>query len=166
MNALPILFALNSFLIFFLVLIVGVLIYKSKPARLFDYAVMLVLTSGIAEVIKYFVNKPRPESIYVFEGSGFPSTHSAVAAGVVFFYLLVCHSLPNTMKGVGEAIRINTYKRGGIVSFFIILTGLAVAWLRVLIGAHYPIDVFAGIILGLSISLVFVFYDISGRRVR
>jgi membrane-associated phospholipid phosphatase len=166
MNALPILFALDSFLIFSLALAVGALIYKYKPSRLFDYLIMLILTSGISEIIKYFINKPRPESIYIFEGSGFPSTHSAVAAGIVFFYLLVCHSLPNSMKGVGEAIRTGILRKNGIINFFIILIGLTVVWLRVLLGAHYPIDVFAGIILGFLVSLVFVFYDISGKWVR
>lgn len=166
MTALNFFYELDSFLIIFLMAMVGLLIYKNKKSRLLDYVLALVLTSGISEILKYYINKPRPESVFVFEGSAFPSTHSATAACIVFFYLLVCHALPKNFKEVGEVFTKSLFTKDGVISLFVILIGSLVAFLRYVIGAHFPIDIFAGIILGLLISIIFMFYDVSGRRVK
>ncbi len=163
---LPYLFQLDKVLIALLVLITGVFIYYKKRSRLLDYGLALILTSGISEMIKYFVNKPRPISDFIFEGSGFPSSHSATAACVVFFYLLICHNPPESLLGIGKAIRRNFLTVEGAKGILVIALGSMVAWLRIVLKAHDLTDVFAGITLGYIITLLFMFYDISGRRVK
>lgn len=165
-DLLPFLFQLDKFLLPVLIVAVGLIIYHKKRNRLLDYALAVILTSGLSEMIKYVINKPRPISDFLFEGSSFPSTHSATAACVVFFYLLVVHNAPSTIKGIGEAVKKNLVTSEGVKTIIIVLLGLLVCWLRVVLKAHYWTDVFAGITLGYIISLAFMFYDISGRRVK
>lgn len=160
------LFNLDSILLIALIILVGLLIYFKKRNRLLDYGLALILTSGISEIFKYYINKPRPESMFLFEGSSFPSTHSASAAVIVFFYIFVCHSLSEKYSGIGEAFIVKIKPNEWVVIALIAILGTLIAWLRVILGAHYPVDVFAGIILGFVISSIFVFYDVSGRRVR
>lgn len=167
MTALPaLLYNLDSFLIIFLILGGGFLVYRKKPSRVLDYALSVMLTAGASEMIKYYVNKPRPFSDYIFEGSSFPSSHSAVAASVVFFYLLVCHTLSKNLGGLGKEVASHFISREGIISGILIVIGATVAWLRYYLGAHDFTDIFAGIGLGYVGASLFIFYDISGRRVK
>jgi membrane-associated phospholipid phosphatase len=163
---LPFLFQVDRYLIIFLVILVGVFIYYRKRSRLLDYVIALLLTMSASNTIKYIINKPRPISDFIFEGSGFPSTHSAVAACVIFFYLLICHTPPETSEQVGKAVKKVFTTTEGLKCVLVILLGAMVMWLRVTLKAHEWVDVFAGIIVGYLVTMIFMFYDITGRKVK
>ncbi len=163
---LPFLFQIDRFLLLSLIFLVGIFIYYFKPTRLLDFGIALVLVSSISGFIKYVVNAPRPISEFVFEGSGFPSTHSATAACVIFFYLLICHTPLKNFAEIGEAVKKGFTTIEGLKCLVVIILGLIVMWLRVVLKAHTWTDVSAGIVLGYLVTLVFMFYDISGRKIK
>ncbi len=121
----------------------------------------IIAAEAISEGIKYLTNFPRPESIYNFEGSSFPSGHTTVAFTAFFFYLLACHTLSKKNGGEGQGENKNWLIVGPVL-----IMAISVAILRVVIGAHYISDIFAGIILAFIISIPFRYYDISGRKIR
>lgn len=163
---LPFLFEVDKYLLAFLVILTAIFIYYHKKSRLLDYFAALILSMSLSEFMKYLINEPRPISQFFFEGSGFPSTHSAVAAATVIFYVLICHPSPKSMKEAGERIKKGLFTKEGLKSILVILIGFAVMWLRVILKAHEWEDVFAGIIIGFLITLIFMFYDIQTRRIK
>lgn len=160
---------LDQVLIFVYVLVLFVIIYVKFRSRVLDFGLALFIGAAISEGIKYLVNKPRPEISpvlsdlnSVFEGSSFPSTHTTIAFTVYFFYLLVC-LFPSKKKNRGDSnIFLNKYFQS--ILFFV--GALIIGGLRIVVGAHFPIDVFAGIILGFMIALPFRYYDVVSRRVK
>ena len=152
---------LNNYLIYILVVFIGTLIFKAKAGRLMDYVVAMLTGGLLSEGIKYFVNKPRPESQMIFEGSSFPSTHTTLAFTAVFFYVFCCHSR------VGDRAHPLSGRVGRFVTVVIVSAmALVVGILRVLVGAHYFADIVAGMVLGLLVSIPFKYYDVSAKKVR
>ena len=149
---------LNSIAIYILVGSIGALVYLKKRSRFLDFFLALGLAGLISEGLKYIVNRPRPLLGIErgFEGSGFPSTHTSIAFAAVFFWVLVCHSFSSKeSRGKGMAL-----------ICALVAGALFVGVLRILSGAHYPIDVFAGAIIGMLAVLPFRYYDVRARSVR
>jgi len=151
-------FTLNlSIIILYLYLIIN------KRSRILDFTIALIGAVAVAKVIKYITNFPRPEGVLVFDDSSFPSMHTTIAFVVFFFFLTVCHRLTIekgfSFKDFRKAQDMAMFLSLGILSFS---TGI----LRYASTAHHLIDVIAGIILGLLISLVFAYYDFSARRAK
>jgi undecaprenyl-diphosphatase len=132
--------------------------HKNKPmARLQSLAQGLELflsttaTAIIMLVLKVVIAAPRPftvlSNVHVLlpneRGYSFPSGHASITfaiATVVYFY----------------------HKRLGI---FLYLFSLLVALSRIYVGVHYPIDVLAGILLGLVIPILFhLFFKTLHRK--
>jgi len=97
------------------------------------------ITSGLAvNILKPLFDLPRPPALFspelihvigsAYKRGSFPSGHtaSAVAAGLVLFLLL----------------------RSPMWRFCAILLGLLVGYSRVYVGVHFPLDVYAGGLLG------------------
>ncbi len=139
-------FFLDSFIVFlgeylpyFLVLALGVLIFREFSVRrrwfyLCELALAALLSRGIlTEVIRYFYHHPRPfdalgiGALIPESGSSLPSGHAA------FLFALV---------GILFMIR----PRWGWVYFGLALgNGLA----RIAAGVHWPLDILSGAALGL-----------------
>lgn len=179
----------NEYLVVFLLLLIGISIYKLEKNRVLDFILCVLLSGGLSEFIKYFVNSPRPvlTNGVSFEGSGFPSTHTTIAFAGFFFFLLCLnithkhsHRLKNKIKDlvsryvthrviVEKGIQSQTLKeweREALFRIFFLIVAIFVAFLRVYTGAHYLIDVVGGIFLGFVSVLPFMFYDLSSRRIR
>lgn len=134
-----------------------------KKSRVIDFVVAIILAISASEGLKFFFNTPRPETALEIEGGSFPSTHTTVAYTAFFFYLVVCHTL-NKEKGLkfkelSSKLELTYFSLLFSLSF---LTGM----LRLLASAHYLIDIIAGIILGLIVSLLFTYYDVNARRIK
>ena len=104
---------------------------------------LLLSVAGSAAVdfaVKHFVARPRPMDTfipaYIESGYSFPSGHttSAVALYGFLIFLLWKSTATTNQKVLGTFV-------GGIVI-------LGVGFSRVLLGVHYPSDVFAGAALG------------------
>ncbi|MEW6418546.1 MAG: phosphatase PAP2 family protein [Nitrospirota bacterium] len=110
-------------------------LYKTKKEKILP-VVSSYLMSGIAvQVMKYFWNVPRPAALFdhihvvgeTLRTASFPSGHTATA--LALFYVL----------SKGENIRLKT--------LFLILA-LSVGYSRVYVGAHFPLDILVGGIIG------------------
>ena len=106
---------------------------------------ILVLTF-LVPVIKYLVERPRPLVPQVDfllatdKEYAFPSGHATiVAAGVAVVFALYRGSARRTFISI-------------ILSFEVVLVCVS----RVYVGAHYPLDVLGGILLGIGVSFIFV----------
>lgn len=99
--------------------------------------VVMFLAWGVSAIIKMITKMPRPfvalgeqNNLWVSANASFPSGHTTVffaLATIVFFY----------------------HKRTGV---FFFLGALLIAIARVMVGAHYPIDVIVGGLIGVIIA--------------
>jgi len=106
---------------------------------------ILVLTF-LVPVIKNLVERPRPlvpQADFLLAADkeyAFPSGHATiVAAGVAVVLALYRGSARRTIISI-------------ILSFEVVLVCVS----RVYVGAHYPLDVLGGILLGIGVSFIFV----------
>lgn len=103
-----------------------------------------VLTAGISFVLVSFFrklyNKPRPyEALHIVplikkdkKGQSFPSRH--VFSVFVIAMCWVCY-IP-------------------LVGMVLLLAGVIMAWIRVIGGVHYPVDVIAGALIGILSGVI------------
>ena len=153
-------------LIIFYLLDLALYIYVNYKNKLFDFIFCIISATSISEGLKFVFATSRP--IPDLEGGGFPSTHSTVAFAAVFFFLLVCRTLsPSKREGKYK----NIFDIVGKVSKSLVVgvaftMAMFIGYLRIVSGAHYFIDVFAGLILGLLVSMPFKYYDVSVRKMK
>ena len=124
------------------------LLYKSKK-----YAEVLFVLLSIAGgatigwLLKYIINRPRPDEIYRMVetyGASFPSAHSIYAAVLGCCVMLILHKHTRARLFITLA------------GLWLVLMGLS----RVYLGAHYPTDVLAGWGIGL-IWTTFLWFILS-----
>jgi len=127
--------------IWFLVLLIGMFfVVKRRPDPALRVMRAGVLTFGAAVVAKSLVGRPRPsyllENVVLREvgvrGLGFPSAHTALATAVS---LTLLPYLPRKWRWLP-----------------IPWIGL-VAWSRLYLGAHTPLDILGGFLLGLLVAI-------------
>jgi len=108
-----------------------------------------LLAMGANTLLKHFVHRTRPDTLYVsnmyFQTSSFPSGHAfgaAVTCGLLAFLAVKYLPAPWSI----------------LVSAALIIFALLVGISRVYVGAHYPTDVIAGWLLGgVVVTLIVVF---------
>ena len=118
----------------------GSLIRANSSIALEVFASALVARFGVAEIIRYFYNRPRPfevlENVHQLvkheTGGSFPSGHAA------FFFAL--------------AATIFLYRRGGGILFF--LAAFAIGTGRISAGLHWPSDILGGAVVGILTSIL------------
>jgi undecaprenyl-diphosphatase len=106
-----------------------------------------VLAMGVNMLLKHYVHRTRPDTLYVsnmfFKSSSFPSGHAFSAAVLCgLFGYLAFKYLPGSWH---IAVPI-------LLGLFTVAVGIS----RVYLGAHYPTDVIAGWILGAAAALVII----------
>ncbi len=116
--------------------------YFSKNHLFYKIVVITIASSIINHILKIIFKRERPNGIrLVYEKSySFPSGHSMVSGT---FYLLLAHLL---------------YFYIPFYLFFVLSGAImcAIAFSRVHLGVHYPVDVLAGLSLGLFIASLFI----------
>ena len=121
------------------VLIAGVLVVMRRSR---DAAILFLATSlavGLTRILKETFERARPEDAHeLVSGFSMPSGHATSAAAFAVSLLLV---LPRTTGGWTAAV-------------LLVLGALLVGLSRVVLGVHYPSDVFAGFCSGAGIALV------------
>lgn len=111
---------------------------KSQFKIAFAFAGALA-AMGLGSLLKHFIHRPRPDTLYVsemyFKTSSFPSGHALSAAVVCGLLAYLAWKYLHGTWRIGVPI--------GLL-LFALLVGVS----RVVVGAHYPSDVLAGWLLG------------------
>ena len=116
---------------------VCVLIFARRKAWLFVYA--MLLSTILVHTLKFLSKQPRPasllEDVYLIEPlyrNSFPSGDTAMAFALFAFFL-------HLDKRIG--------------SLFLVYA-LLIGYGRIYVGAHFPLDVFAGAVIGMISFLI------------
>lgn len=135
-------FITNAGGILFIIALVVVIMLLIKKERLF-FPILAIITTITNQSLKYIFQRPRPETTLLVEsGFSFPSGHSMISTTL---YLYLCQIIiKNTDKKYHNFIYIST----------IVLISL-ICISRIYLGVHYFTDVFAGILLSLTILILF-----------
>jgi undecaprenyl-diphosphatase len=119
-----------------------------KAALIMALAMIILIPIGV--LMKEIVARPRPfipESEFILAADSkyaYPSGHSLiVAAGATVSVAVLYRNPSRKMKAVSIALAVEA----SIVCFS-----------RIYVGAHYPLDVLGGILLGVGISLLLLSY--------
>ena len=127
--------------LFYLPAIAALWLFDWRMAIRLAYS--LVTIEIVGALIKFFYAKERPEAmprrniLERIDASSFPSIHAGRVCSVAFFSYKFHPGIPMAATGI--------------------LFVAAVAWSRLALKKHYPIDVLGGIVLGLASSWIVSF---------
>jgi undecaprenyl-diphosphatase len=102
----------------------------------------VVATQGVVQLIKVWVERPRPaanDALAEAAGFSFPSAHSATSMALYATLALVA---ARACRGTGLRLAVLTCAAAVVAAI-----GLS----RIVLGAHYPIDVLAGWLTGAAL---------------
>jgi len=139
--------AIFDFSVYFILIVVGLafLIYKVRGDRYSVLFIFSIVSSGLVVfLLKTIFSKARPvEGLIQAFGSSFPSYHATIAT---VFLILLMYVFGDTFS---KFFRI-------IFNTICILVLFLVAVSRVYLGVHWVSDVVFGIILGATLSYIFI----------
>lgn len=133
----------NPFVFILLILITTLALGYYRKAHALTFFFTIALTYVTTLSAKAFFHVPRPDSALVeLNGYRFPSMHAAIAGAFlasIWWYVYMGTS--------------SVLLRFFVSAITISLIGI-IAWSRVFLEVHEPIDVFVGVLLGILISFI------------
>lgn len=141
------LFITNKFLNVFIYLILVIYFYKNNSLKYSLYlvltvSILILFTDQFTNLIKYSISRPRPcheESLYGLVRLVKPT------CGGAFGYFSGHASNSFALAVLFSGILSSKFK---YISVYLIIFASFVAYSRIYIGVHYPLDVISGAIIG------------------
>lgn len=147
----------STLLISFLTITFALLMLTLKKTRLALHIVLATVGADLlCPLVKTFVERARPEEINRLihvSGFSFPSGHAVNGAAVYLTLAIIAGRLHRTCA-----------QRLVLFSSAIVII-IAIALSRVYLGAHYPSDVFGGVLLGTAWALALATFEVSEKHV-
>jgi membrane-associated phospholipid phosphatase len=109
-------------------------VFRQARAQWWLWSAVLLLAPVLETALKHLVARPRPEDVSL----SFPSGHSTAAAAFFGAVMFLAGALPPRACAWARILAV----------VMIVLVGMA----RVILRAHWPSDVLAGIALGLALA--------------
>jgi membrane-associated phospholipid phosphatase len=109
-------------------------VFRRARERWWVWVALMVAAPIMETAFKHMIGRPRPEDVSL----GFPSGHATAAAAFFGAVMILAGALP---------ARVCAWVRA-LAMVMIVLVGLA----RVILRAHWPSDVLAGVALGLALA--------------
>ncbi|MEW6068904.1 MAG: phosphatase PAP2 family protein [Nitrospirota bacterium] len=147
----------NSFLdiIFYFITYLGsgwiiipiiLVLYKIEREKILPLVSSYLMSGIIVQIIKFLSDVPRPAALFddvhivgeILRTDSFPSGHTATA--MALFYVL-------------------SYRKTGYLKIFLLILALAVGYSRIYVGAHFPLDIVIGGIIGYLAGYVSIKYN-------
>jgi len=115
------------------------------------YLFMLICADSIARELKDFIGRLKPFETDALRSrshkESFPSNHATNIAYLIFYFSFLSKKLSS---------RLSISLQSGLI-FFALLLAIS----RVFFGEHYPLDISAGLLLGLSLAYFTVFLSLK-----
>jgi undecaprenyl-diphosphatase len=127
---------------------------KSRQARIFIAAAAVLLISGLSNsAVKELVDRPRPLAYFVSQGSNTASEEGRLYRVHVLGEKFVNHSFPSGHANMAFTIATLALLIFGRQFWPAFLVAFLVAYSRVYVGVHFPLDTLAGACMGSVIAL-------------
>jgi undecaprenyl-diphosphatase len=127
---------------------------KSRRARVVIFVAVVFLISGVANIpVKRAVHRPRPSGYFIAPGAGAPSESARSFDVHVVNDRLVAGSFPSGHASTAFTVATLVVLTCGVRFWPAFLGAALVAYSRIYIGVHFPLDTLVGAIMGAWISL-------------
>lgn len=110
---------------------------------------VVVLTTAIKTVVKFFVARPRPQEAYHLihqAGYSYPSGHAITSAAICIVLIILVHKF----------WKVSGKKVATIIAMAMIC--LAIGLSRIYLGVHFPTDVLGGWLAGIACAITVMFF--------
>lgn len=132
-------------IILIIITLLILLVFKERTIG-FLVAINLVLSFGLGQIVKLLFVRERPTLNVLIDigGYSFPSGHSTVSIAFYGFLIYLCYK------------KIDNKLLKWFLIILQILLVLTIGYSRIYLGAHFPSDVIAGYLLGLSFVIIYI----------
>ncbi len=127
------------------IIIIAIYSYRRDKSQLKDLICLFILTTLLNIGLKNLFHLPRPFivnpkllNLSNAHGYSFPSGNSQFIAAYMTYFIYRYKNISSTIIGI----------------FLIVLVGLS----RVLLNAHFPVDVIIGSISGISTTILYIYF--------
>ena len=126
------------------VLFLLLFVYRIGDAFLFLFA--LFATTGAIALLKSIFKVPRPSAgLFDTDSYAFPSAHAGAST---FLVVMITYLFTS---------RIRSYPLAIFITVCAVLFGFLVSWSRIALGLHTPLQVAAGIFVGVAVPLLMIY---------
>ncbi|MBT3230235.1 phosphatase PAP2 family protein [Candidatus Uhrbacteria bacterium] len=129
-------------------IMIGLLFVVNDTSKVFFWVSPVIIATGLSLLLQFLIKRHRPpedKTMYhlAIKTYSFPSVHAAASFS---FATVLSYAFCNSSLEHAWAF---------VIAFY--LLALYIAWSRIVVGVHYFLDVLAGSLLGVLISVAFFY---------